>query len=392
MTNPIESRWFIRVFAGAVYLMAFAAPVSIVAAQALAAIILVWGHMLLWSGARRNQLHFGQAILILAFMTILLVSSILSPDFSAAIPQLKKSWVLFCFFPLTVLGWAYTPRHVIQALIAGTAVASAIGIVRFLAGGIERAAPFSGGYTTMALCEAAALPFAIVLIAEKGRSRILYFAALVLIVAGLFLTQTRAGWLAAIVAALLVGFYLNRKATLGALAIALVAGVILPQFRGIVQNRMASDRQGGFTSGRTHLWSEALKPLAKLPLFGHGPGSFRRLAPDSLYVKVGDPGIRSWHSTPLDVLIESGPLALAAIAGGLIIPLAFAWRAFKGRRCLVEGLGLFAALVALYLAGLTTNVFRDFMLLCLVVIFWSLALRAEERTAEMLIGGYGPVS
>jgi O-antigen ligase len=367
-------------------MLAFMAPVSIVAAQAMAAVVLVLGHLLLWSGARRISMHFGQTILILSFMTILLISSVLSPDFNAAIPQLKKSWVLFCFFPLTVLGWTYSTKLVIRALIWGVVLASIIGIARFLFGGIERAAPFSGGYTTLALFEAAALPLAMTAVGESRRSRLIYAFAIIVMVTGLFLTQTRAGWLAAIVVALIAGYYLNKKATIISLVAALVIAAVLPQSRGIIQKRMASDGQGGFTSGRLYLWSQAKVPLSGLPLFGHGPGSFRRLAPDSLYQKVGDPGIQSWHSTPLDILIESGILALAAIIGAMFIPLAFAWRAFKGQRLLAEGLGLFTAMIALYFAGLTTNIFRDFLLLGMLVVLWSIAFRQVESTPDLQLG------
>src|SRR4030067_427694 len=120
----IKSSWPIKAFAWSAYLLTFTAPLSIFAAQAFAAVVLVLGHLLLWPGARRTSLHFGQALLILSFLTILLVSSVLSPDFDAAVPQLKKSWVLFCFFPLTVLGWSYSARKTIQSLVWGTALAS----------------------------------------------------------------------------------------------------------------------------------------------------------------------------------------------------------------------------------------------------------------------------
>lgn len=382
----IKSSRPVKVFAWSAYLLAFAAPISIVAAQAFAAVILVLGHLLLWSGARRTSLHFGQALFILSFLAILLISSALSPDFNAAIPQLRKSWVLFCYFPLTVLGWSYSARNTIKALIWGTALASAIGIARFIFAGIERAAPFSGGYTTLALFEAAALPFAIIMAREKGRKGLFDGLAIMLIVAGLLMTQTRAGWLAALVVAIFVGYYLNKKVALLTTVAILILAMILPQSREIIKKRLASDRQGGFTSGRLILWSQAKEPLSNLPLFGHGPGSFKRLAPDSLYQKVGDPSIKSWHSTPLDILIESGPLALAAIIGAMLIPLIFAWRAFKSQRRLAEGLGLFAAMAALYLGGMTTNLYRDFLLLCLIVVLWSLAFKPEEQTLDLQSG------
>jgi O-antigen ligase len=380
-----ESGWPFRLFAWAAYLLAFTAPVSIVAAQFFAAIILVWGHLLIGFGARKNQLHFWHGALILTFLAITLLSSMLSTDFNAAIPQLKKSWALFCFFPLVVLSWTFSARNVIKALICGTALASLIGIARFLFADVDRAAPFSGGYTTLAIFEAACLPLAIIFLSEKGRNRLFYGIGILAIAAGLLLTETRAGWVSAIVAVAIVGLFLNRKIAFMVIASAVIIVALMPQTRDIIRKRLASDKQGGFTSGRLYLWSQAREPLSKLPVMGYGPGSFKRLAPDSLYEIIGDPGIKSWHCTPIDILIESGPFAMAAIIGIMLIPIVTTVRKIIDGRKLPQNLGLFAALIAVYLAGLTTNLFRDFLLLCLLGILWALSFGQEEETLNLRV-------
>jgi O-antigen ligase len=377
-----KTNWPTRIFACSAYLLAFTAPISIVAAQVFAGSVLIVGHLILWSGARRWRMNLALAILILSYMSILLVSSLLSPDFNSAIPQLRKSWVLFCILPLTVLGWALSDKKLIKALIWGTAIASVIGIGRYVLLGIDRAAPFSGGYTTLAVFNAAILPILMVTIAKGKNHRLLNALVLIIIVAGLFLTQTRAGWLAAIVAALIAGFYLNKRMTLIAVGLTIIIGVAIPQTRWIIQDRLSGERIGGISSGRVILWRYSAQPLSDLPILGHGPGSFRRLAPDSLIAQVGDPGVSSWHSTPLDILIETGPLAISSVAGIIIIPLVFAWRKFKAQPSRLDGLALFASLIALYIAGLTTNLFRDFLILCLLVTLWSLAMRQEELSMD----------
>lgn len=362
--------------------MAFSLPLTIFGAQIFAAAVLMIGHVLLLARVRRWRISMGMAAFTLLFMAVLLASSIASGYFGEAIPQLRKSWVLFCIFPLAVLGWAYSSKLAIEAFLAGAVVASLVGIGRVISGGIERAAPFSGGYTTLALFEAAALPFAFTLAIEPGRRRWTCTAAIPILIAGLIMTQTRAGWAAAIVAISLIGFYKSRKATAIAIAAVVILAAVIPQARGIIRERFDPNREGGFTSGRLLLWNQARGALAGLPLFGYGPGSFKRLAPPSLLEEIGDPGVASWHCTPLDILIESGPPALVAILVAMTLPLIFAWRAFRRRGKSLEGLALFAALLALYLAGLTTNLMRDFLLLGLLALLWAVSMREDETFAE----------
>lgn len=371
-----------RIFAYTVYSFAFSAAVSIVAAQVAAGLVLIEGLWLMATGRRRDNLDIPAAISASVLIILIFLSAAFSGHFDSSIPQLKKSWVLFCIFPLILYSSALSWRRVIQFLIMGAVMASLIGAYRYLSGGVERAAPFSGGYTTLALFEAAALPLAAALFAErKGGRRWLYLAACIIMGAGLVMSQTRAGWLAAIIGILIVGFLADRKWTLIGVALALAAVAVIPQARHMISQRLVSQKQGGFTSGRMILWQAASEPLLHVPVFGYGPGSFSRLVSQEKLERIGDMGIKSWHCTPIDVLLESGPLALLAMLSLVFISLRQAWRSFshaKDRR--LERLSVFAAMLVLYVVGLSTNLMRDFLLMSLLIILWSVSLGIGHET------------
>jgi O-antigen ligase len=370
-------------FAFAAYLLAFSLPVSIVSAQVAAGLVLLFGAWLLLGGAARNRIRPLPAAFLTSFLLLLVLSAILSPSFALSVPQLKKSWVLLCFFPLAAFMPHYSLRRALQFLVFGAGLASLIGVYRFSVEGLERAAPYSGGYTTMALIEAAAIPCAIVFaVKEKRHLRLTNVVSLIAMTAGLIASQTRAGWFAAIVAALIVGFSASKKATSIALLIVLIVVFSIPQTRNLVLNRFETEKKGGITSGRTILWNDAAGRLANLPFFGYGPGCFKRLVSPQLLDEIGDKGVASWHSTLLDILIESGPLAALALAALMVVSLIGSIRNYlkSGRR--LQSLAVISSLLSIYLCALATNLFRDFMLMGLLTLLWISAFDLEQLVSS----------
>jgi O-antigen ligase len=280
---------------------------------------------------------------------------------------------MFCLFPLTALFPFYSRRTTVDFLIAGTTVASVLALIRFFSGDVARAAPWSGGYTTLALFEAAVIPFAIVQAARiRSRIRYLYVTSAVIMLSGLIFTMTRAGWIAGIVGVVIIGFGLNKKRTITGIVMGLLLLAIFAPTRDIILNRFESSGSAGVSSGRFSLYAAATEPLTGLPLFGYGPGSFSRLVSFELLEEIGDTGIKSWHSTPLEILLESGPAALAVFMILAMLPLRnliYRWRLSRDNNHLVSA--AFACLVVLYIAGLTTNLLRDFMILSLLTLVWS---------------------
>jgi O-antigen ligase len=362
-------------FAFSVYCFAFSAPVSIAAVQAAAFLIIILGVPMMLMGGRIDAVPLPAAISLSVFLLLILVSAVLSTSLPASASQLKKSWVMFCLFPLTALSPLYSGRRSIDLLIIGTTLASILALFRFFSGDVDRAAPYSGGYTTLALFEAAVIPFAMALSAKtRSGIRYLYVISTIIMAAGLVFTMTRAGWIAGIVGIIIVGFGLSKKRTIAGIVLAVVLLAIITPTRDMITNRFATARSGGVTSGRLSLYTAASGPLTGLPLFGYGPGSFSSLVSIEVLEEIGDTGIRSWHSTLLEVLMESGPVALAIFIVLAMLPL----RNLIYRRIVLRDnsyllSAVFACIVVLYIAGLTTNLLRDFMILSLLTLVWSVS-------------------
>ncbi len=373
-----------KILAISVYLYAVTAPVSIVLVQIAAGLVIISGIVCMAAGSVKIRLPLWGSILLPSFLVLVLLSSVFSPSIVSAVPQLKKSWVMICIFPMVAFSRAFSSKRLLDLLILGAVVASLLGLFRFMTGVVERAAPYSGGYTTMALFEAAAIPIALTFFAEgKSSKRWFYLSAAMIMGAGLLFSGTRAGWFAAVIGILIVGFYLNKKRTAIGLLITIALLAAIPQSRGLIIERFKADKEGGVTSGRTSLYIASLEPISGLPFWGYGPGSFKRLVPGSVLEEIGDTGIQSWHSTPLEVLLESGPLALIIFLGLATGPFWACWR----NRAKAPGnvnfrIAILSSLVALYLAGLTTNLLRDFMLLSLLTIIWTVSACGLRRQVE----------
>jgi len=255
-------------------------------------------------------------------------------------------------------------------------VASSIGIYRVIFDGIERAAPYSGGYTTLAIFEAALLPVALSeFLSQKSPNRFIYGFGIIVLIAGLFLTQTRAGWLAAIVGIMVLGASINWKKTTVLVLAFITLIVAVPPSRHLILERFSTEREGGFTSGRAVLYKMALERLSGLPFFGYGPASFGDLVTEEELNSIGDKGIKSWHNTPLEILLENGPLGLFALLGISVIPL---WRLIRTYKSSYDqrsfSITLISSLLVVYVAGLTTNILRDFVSFSLLIIFWAISL------------------
>ncbi len=368
-------------FHWAIYMLAFVSPLLRNLTQAVAIIVLLTGAWLWLRGRRGRALPRWESILLLCYLALFFISAVIG-GLKESVPVLGKIWVLLCVFPIIAYSEGISRRLVGELLLWGTVIASAIGIWRYYALNLERAAALSGGYTTLAFFEAALIPLSLVFFYQEKRwCRWLYLAALALLGIGLILTGTRAGWVTAIFSLVIVGFFFSRKITIMSFAVVLAAIVILPQSRAIIEKRMEVNKPGGITSGRTILWSYAMTPLAHLPVMGYGPASFNRLMPRDVLARTGDMGIKSWHSTPLETLLESGPLTLLALLIFAGLCLLKSWKNYfrSSARTPME-LAFFTSLIAIYLMGLTTNLLRDMMLTSFLTILCSLILATDRAS------------
>lgn len=367
------------VFSYIVYAFALTLPVSIIPAQILGALLILFGALLLIKYYGNIRITGYWVVFAAGLITITFISAIFSPYLSNSPGYLKKFWVILSIFPMVYLSFLYSRRTTLIFLFWGTVIASFIGIYRVIFDGIERAAPYSGGYTTLAVFEAALLPVALSeILSRKSPKRFIYAIGMIVLIVGLILTRTRAGWLAAIVGIMIYGASINWKKTAIAVLVFIAVIVALPPTRQLVFERFSVEKEGGFTSGRTVLYKGALRRLDRLPFFGYGPASFSSLITEEELNSIGDRGIKSWHNTPLEILMDNGPVGLFSLLGISLIPLWRSIRTYKGNQNRKSyPMTPVSSVLTIYVAGLTTNIMRDFMSLSLLVIFWAISFSSN---------------
>ena len=145
------------------------------------------------------------------------------------------------------------------------------------------------------------------------------YAALILCAAGMYFTYTRAAWLGAVGAFLILLLYKlrseqdQRKATAWVITTVCVAASLA-----IIPDHRASERLGDSANGyfRLNLWTGGLKMAAERPLFGYGVGQFSTnitsyhdesgLIP---FTPIDDEGTVA-HNTLINILTEEGLVGL----------------------------------------------------------------------------------
>jgi len=149
----------------------------------------------------------------------------------------------------------------------------------------------------------------------EGRERWLVFAAIVLLVAGISATGSRAGWLIAVVGCSFVLWIYRKEAAIKAVALLLVAAFVfwlveMQWYSGFeLARRMAEDSAGANSPSaqvRFMLWESTWQLIQQGPWWGYGLGTF-----SLLYGGVRSP--QEWvttgayvHSDPLQLLLEVG--------------------------------------------------------------------------------------
>jgi O-antigen ligase len=202
------------------------------------------------------------------------------------------------------------------------------------------------------------------LLSEMPRSIVLSFAMLLLCVAAMLMTNSRAGIvlsLMALVVAFVGYFYRDLPRRFGvaaALAIGgLIALLVLQILGGNVSGRF--DTQGLSDEGRLETYRSTLRMIADHPWFGTGLGTFVWSFPAYRSANVSMWGV--WdkaHSTPLELASDLGlPLAGLIVLAWLIVLGVLIWGVRIRRRDLIVPVGALAVAIV----GLTHS-FIDFSL------------------------------
>ena len=202
------------------------------------------------------------------------------------------------------------------------------------------------------------------LLSEMPRPIVLSFAMLLVCLAAMLMTNSRAGVvlsLMALVVAFAVFFYRDLPRRVGvaaALAIGgLIALLLLQILGGNVSGRF--DAQGLSDEGRLETYRSTLRMIADHPWFGTGLGTFVWSFPAYRSANISMWGV--WdkaHSTPLELASDLGlPLAGLIVVAWLIVLGVLIWGVRFRRRDLIVPVGALAVAIV----GLTHS-FIDFSL------------------------------
>jgi O-antigen ligase len=168
-------------------------------------------------------------------------------------------------------------------------------------------------------------------------SRAVYLAAVLMLFGGLLLSDSRAGFAATVIAAILLGILLLRgrwpshPAMVGLVVGAIFIAAVVVLIAGSAFFHKMSTLSEDDLLGRFRIWEVSVSALSGSPWLGYGMGSF----PD-LYTMLQSPDLRvpndKAHSTPLEWILDLGiPAALCAFAT-LLLPLAVCLRGCWRRR------------------------------------------------------------
>ncbi len=276
----------------------------------------------------------------------------------------------------------------IEAYVAGAAVASVLTILRFAAGRqtyYRRYAAAGFDPNDLGLTVALAIPLALYL-SLKGSGPVQWGGRLAaaLAVAAVLLSASRTAWVVSLVAFLFL-FWAWRE---GGLAHR-VSGVVLlgmlvlgPVRLGPPASRerlaaLPAELAAGGVHNRTQIWKAGLKAFRRHPVAGVGVGSY----PEAVRPRLGAPALEGHryvaHNTYLSILVESGLVGFGLFALSAAILAAFVWVLPGVERA------LWATALAMLAVGVTTLSWEHrkpvWLFAGLIMTEWALSFRPEEE-------------
>ncbi len=273
-------------------------------------------------------------------------------------------------------------RALLRAYVAGSWVLVALTMASFsspeaIAAGQIRFVAEGQDPNDMARYLDLGFPLAALLLNCEPRwpGRLLALSYLPLGLAAVFLTASRGGFIAAVVALLGCGILLarghRRRVLAGAFALPAIAAALwlwVPQGTFERLATIPGQLQGGSLNDRTNIWALGWQAFAKAPLLGTGAGTFVSAA--------GVAPINTAHNTPLSILVSGGLCALCLFT--VIVALA-AWSIRRTQGPLQLALG--TALVVWAVTTLDATVEENrttWLLLALIALAGRLAVEEPE--------------
>ena len=273
-------------------------------------------------------------------------------------------------------------RLVLQAYVAGAAVASLTAIFRYsqnLQTYYRRYAAAGFDPNDFAFTVAFAIPIALYLARSKPW---VYRAAAVLFCAAILLTASRTALVATYIALAIMLLWRSERWTAAALAILFTAGALWLAPRESRQRlaTIGTEVQKGSTlHNRTRIWKTGLKALKQAPVRGAGSGAF----PQAVKPWLGVPPVPGHeyvaHNVFLSVLVETGLIGFALYALLLSALIVFVLVLRSPERL------LWLSVAAMWLLAASTLTWEHrkpwWLFAGLIAAQWARAYREEQRVA-----------
>ncbi len=271
-------------------------------------------------------------------------------------------------------------RQLMQAYVWGAVAASATAFARFAQGTqtyYRRYAAPGFDPNDFGLILTLSIPLALYLaLRSRGRMRWLYYAAVLVAIAAIFLTASRTALIATFVAFTFVLWTWREAGRSHKIAGALLL-VLLPA--GLYQGAPAASRERlatianeltrGTIHNRTTIWKTGLKVLKRHPVAGIGSGAY----PEAVRPWLGTPGVPGHyyvaHNTFLSVLVETGVIGFGLYALLLGTLLLFVWT------MPATGRALWWVMLAAWAVGVSTLTWEHYkpgwLIMALIMIQWA---------------------
>lgn len=177
---------------------------------------------------------------------------------------------------------------------------------------------------------------------------------------GLLFAAERSAWLGMTVAIFAFTLRISKKAFLAGLFSVLCGSILAFQFVPVVKTRLSALsnwRQDVSVTARLTVWEIAIKTFQKKPLSGVGPRNFPRIELTEAVVKGQSEDLNHGHSNIMHLGATTGLLGLGAYFFLVLFPLYSLYKsaatgAADDQFESALALGLYAALISLFAAGL----------------------------------------
>jgi len=363
-------------------LLFLALPFSVALSEIISAVlILAWVFKII-AGEKFRPAEYPLFYPILGFVIFRSISIFFSVDFQGSLKGFEKLWLPLIYFPLASLELNQSQKQsILKIILIGAGLLAFFSGLRVWLGQTPRASFISTGYYTTAVYSTLALGLTLAGFAYSQllKEKIYLGLAAAILTLGVFLTFSRACYLAGLVIFVIVLVKKSRK-ILFILVLALLLAALVPNLKQKLGNRL-DWKSSQIMSGRPALWKAGFEKLKDLPPTGYGPNTFKKIFPSESWEKVEDKQTSSWHNEYLQVILESGIFTFLFFGAMFVKQFIFSIRKLKQSTSPPDSafqLGLLLGILSWWIVGWFSLVSFDPVIGLFIWAGWGLSLKFSE--------------